>query len=247
MVLKVFTPGFADVSRIGPVDTAKKCALALRELSKRAIPTPRLFGYAQQGESAAILVETIMRVQWNSRTRTAAAESLSRLHRIELEPLSAELVALINRSAPNRHRILRGLTNLTSTLDTQYPRWHRSYPALAENVNNLLEGGELCTDMRTLVHGDFFSANLLQSPDGLRIIDWEMLALGDPTWDLGFLIGADRGLASREVDRVVSAYSSQRPVDTRVLLWHKKCWDAYWELRDVVRLMRTLEKARSPT
>jgi aminoglycoside phosphotransferase (APT) family kinase protein len=114
-------------------------------------------------------------------------------------------------------------------------------------VNELLESGEPRSDMRTLVHGDFFSANLLPGSDGLSIIDWEMLALGDPMWDLGFLIGADRGLPSREVDRVIATYGSQRPVDRPVLLWHKKCWDAYWGLKDLARQMRSFEISHSPT
>lgn len=242
MILKVFTPGFADVSKIGPVNTARKCALALSEMPKHAVPTPRLFGFAQQGECAAILVKKITPVPWNSNTRIEAAKSLARLHELQLCQLDDKLIDLIGRSAPNRCRTLLGLTELVLTLDMQHSHWRKAYPGLAETVSELLESGEPCSDMRTLVHGDFFSANLLLGSDGLSIIDWEMLALGDPMWDLGFLIGADRGLPSREVDRVIATYSSQRPVDTPVLVWHKKCWDSYWALRNLARQLRSCSK-----
>jgi aminoglycoside phosphotransferase (APT) family kinase protein len=53
-------------------------------------------------------------------------------------------------------------------------------------------GGDAPTSKRkTLVHGDYFSANILSVRDGLKIIDWETFGWGDPMWDLGFLIGAD--------------------------------------------------------
>ncbi|MEV5541591.1 phosphotransferase family protein [Saccharopolyspora shandongensis] len=41
---------------------------------------------------------------------------------------------------------------------------------------------------RTLVHGDFRNGNLIVGPDGLRaVLDWELVHLGDPMEDLGWL------------------------------------------------------------
>lgn len=85
--------------------------------------------------------------------------------------------------------------------------------------------------MQTLVHGDYFSANILPLADGLCIIDWETLALGDPMWDLGFLIGADRDLTHDEVESVIMEYERGAPVDRECLMWHKHRWDDFWNKR----------------
>ncbi|MBI3909566.1 MAG: phosphotransferase [Armatimonadetes bacterium] len=86
--------------------------------------------------------------------------------------------------------------------------------------------------LRTLVHGDYFSANILPTADGLRVIDWETFGYGDPMWDLGFLIGADRNLPADEVEAVVREYESLAPVVHRCLTWHRQRWSDYWKHRD---------------
>ena len=60
--------------------------------------------------------------------------------------------------------------------------------------NRTTGGGGPKAPVRTLVHGDYFSANILPVEDGLCVIDWETFGRGDPMWDLGFLLGADPGL-----------------------------------------------------
>ena len=93
-------------------------------------------------------------------------------------------------------------------------------------------GGEApSSGMRALVHGDYFSANILPVSDGLRIIDWETFGWGDPMWDLGFLIGADPGLPPDEVETVIAEYESTAPVKRDCLMWHKRRWDDFWEHR----------------
>jgi len=68
-------------------------------------------------------------------------------------------------------------------------------------------------DSKTLVHGDYFSANILPVTGGLRIIDWETFGWGDPMWDLGYLVGADRNLPEYEVEAVVTEYEKLAPVN----------------------------------
>ncbi len=83
----------------------------------------------------------------------------------------------------------------------------------------------------TLVHGDYFSSNILPVAEGLFVIDWETFGRGDPMWDLGFLIGADRGLMGGAVAAVVAAYESGAPVDRERLTWHQQRWSEYWMRR----------------
>ncbi len=84
---------------------------------------------------------------------------------------------------------------------------------------------------RTLVHGDYFSANLLPRPEGICVLDWETFGWGDPMWDLGFLIGADRGLPTGEVAATIEAYSSSAPLDRHQLDWHIRRWEQSWNER----------------
>ena len=83
--------------------------------------------------------------------------------------------------------------------------------------------------VRTLVHGDYFSTNLLPVADGLFVIDWETFGWGDPMWDLGFLLGADPGLEEDEVEAVIAQYGSGATVDRQRLMWHKRRWDGFWQ------------------
>jgi aminoglycoside phosphotransferase (APT) family kinase protein len=85
--------------------------------------------------------------------------------------------------------------------------------------------------LRTLVHGDYFSANILPVSDGLRIIDWETFGWGDPMWDLGFLVGADRDLPEDEVEVTISAYAENAQMDWDGLKWHRQHWSEFWQRR----------------
>lgn len=85
----------------------------------------------------------------------------------------------------------------------------------------------------TLVHGDYFSKNILPTSDGLCIIDWETFGWGDPMWDLGFLVGADRDLPVDDVERTISAYALHAPIDRVCLDWHRRRWRAFWSERDL--------------
>jgi len=86
-------------------------------------------------------------------------------------------------------------------------------------------------EARTLVHGDYFSANLLPAEAGVYVIDWETFGWGDPMWDLGFLIGADPGLEDCEVEAVIAQYEAGAPVDWQLLMWHRRRWADFWEKR----------------
>ena len=92
---------------------------------------------------------------------------------------------------------------------------------------------------RTLVHGDYFSANLLQRPEGICVLDWETFGWGDPMWDLGFLIGADRDLSTGEVEATIAAYSSSAPLDRHQLDWHRRRWEQSWIERARSRRSKT--------
>lgn len=92
---------------------------------------------------------------------------------------------------------------------------------------------------RTLVHGDYFSANLLPRQEGVCVLDWESFGWGDPMWDLGFLIGADGGLPTDEIATTIEAYASDAPLDRHQLDWHVRRWEQSWKERDAARRSKT--------
>ena len=238
VVLKVFNPGFVNVSGLGPVQNARKCALLLEELPRLSIPTPRLAGFAIRGESAAVISKKVAGTRWTGNTRVEAARILARLHEVTIEDLSDQLAVLIAKSCPNRGRVFRGVAGgvwPVQRLEDKMPDWRLKHPELARDIQALVDTGEPAPRRQTLVHGDYFSANLLLGPDGLRVIDWEMAALGDPMWDLAFLIGADKNLPQEEVNAVVQEYHKFSPVEPENLTWHKRSWDVYWSLDELVK------------
>jgi len=197
MVLKVYAPGFDDYSRLGPVDTARKHALALVELPAFGVPTPRRLGFASERDEAALVMEELGALPCTPAHRLEAARALARLHTVQLSDLSTEFADLISRSTPNRGRV------------GEVP----DEPPLRETA---------------LQHGDFFSVNLAPTAEGLRVLDWDLLALGDPMWDLGFLLSADKGVDEEEAAAVIAAYREFRPIDQKRLAWQQRCWATFW-------------------
>ena len=84
---------------------------------------------------------------------------------------------------------------------------------------------------KRLVHGDYFSKNILLVAGDLCVIDWETFGWGDPMWDLGFLIGADHDLTDEEVEAVIAEYGSRAAIDRHRLMWHKRRWSDFWKAR----------------
>ena len=231
IILKVYQAGFADDSGLRAGGVARKSALALSELRRFGVPTPDLIGHASKGEMAAIVYEKVQASPWTASTRLEAAESLAKLHRIAISEVGDELACLVRSSAPNRYRTLNGLRDYRD-LEESASNWRTEYVGLAGEIEWLLANGEPHSEMEALVHGDYFSGNLV-SGAGVRIVDWDLLALGDPMWDLGFLVGADRDVGEEEAAEVVAAYSRVAPVDKGVLSWHRRCWRAFWKLREL--------------
>ncbi|MFC1525593.1 phosphotransferase family protein [Candidatus Latescibacterota bacterium] len=179
---------------LGPSDTADKCRMAMSELHTHGIPTPAVVGYSADSGEAALLSSWIESTSWTAESRIAAAKALGRLHSLEAEQLSPALQSLLQVSDPREYRTT---------------------------------GGEAPpSGMQTLVHGDFFWKNLLPTDaDGsICVIDWETFGWGDPMWDLGFLLGADRNVSAREADLVIATYGRLRPIDYDCLQWHRDRW-----------------------
>jgi aminoglycoside phosphotransferase (APT) family kinase protein len=232
--LKVYNDSFDDYSKLGIVDTVKKNLLAFNEFAEYSIPMPKILGWVPLDGEIAILTEKVVTKKWNLETRLEAAKIIARLHNIDINRLSGDLSALIRKSTVNRARVFNGL-NLVSILDEKIPQWKWENPDLVRTIEELVESGEPFAATETLVHGDYFSSNILLDENGIKVIDWDLLSLGDPMWDLGFLIGADPHLMEEEIEATVCAYQTLRPINEYNLIWHKKCWLAFWQIQDLLR------------
>ncbi|MBN2074382.1 MAG: phosphotransferase [Dehalococcoidales bacterium] len=233
-ILKIYHEGYDDYSEIGVMRTAGKNVLSAKELNTGDIHIPEVTGYCLEGNTSAILYEKLIASEWNRETRIKTAKVLGGLHNISLGSLSDELKEDITGSKPNRDRIRNGVLNFPVTLDKNSPEWRRTYPELSHDANELKKNKEPFSAMITLVHGDFFSANILSVEDRIYIIDWDLLALGDPMWDLGFLVGADRDLEQVEVEAVIKEYRKHREIDNEILTWHIRCWKTFFKLRELL-------------
>jgi len=89
-----------------------------------------------------------------------------------------------------------------------------------------------------LVHGDFRLGNLIVGPDGLRaVLDWELVHLGDPLEDLGWLcvrawrFGAEPRVGGfGTVDDLVAAYEAESGtrIDRHALDWSEVLGTLKW-------------------
>jgi aminoglycoside phosphotransferase (APT) family kinase protein len=88
-----------------------------------------------------------------------------------------------------------------------------------------------------VVHGDFRLGNLMVGPEGLRaVLDWELVHVGDPLEDLGWLCtkawrfgGGPPVGGVGDYDQLIGAYEAAggRPVDREALHW----WEVFGTLR----------------
>jgi hypothetical protein len=237
-ILKIFSEGYDDYSEIGVMRMARKNVLAANELNAGILHIPGVTGYYLAEQTPAILYEKLSASEWNPGTRIKAAEVLAQLHNTAINSLSDDLRKDVTDSKPNKDRIRNGVLHFPEVLDNKKPGWRDSHPQLARDADELKNNEEPVSAMTTLVHGDFFALNILPAEDKIYIIDWDLLALGDPMWDLGFLAGTEKDLAQEEVDAVIKEYGKQREIDDEVLAWHMKCWKTYFKLRDIVDTIR---------
>jgi 5-methylthioribose kinase len=233
-ILKIYHEGYDDYSEIGVMRTARKNVLAAKELNTGVIHIPTVTGYYLEEKTSAILSEKLITSVWRPETRIKAAKTLGLFHNIALKSLSNDLQKEITDSRPNKDRIRNGVLHFPEALDEKTPEWRNMYPELSRDADELKNTEEPVSAMKTLVHGDFFSLNILFTEDKLYIIDWDLLASGDPMWDLGFLVGAEKNLGQEEVEDIIEEYGKYREVDDAVLAWHIRCWKTYFKLRELL-------------
>jgi aminoglycoside phosphotransferase (APT) family kinase protein len=211
-------------------------AAARRAAYRAGVPTPRVLasgnadgplGYPfilSEHVSGETLARRILRDDEfkDVRPRLAAAcgEILARIHAMDPSEIAG-----LPRVDPVEH--------LRARLDLYEPRpaFELAYAWLAAHRREA---------ETTVVHGDFRLGNLIVGPDGIRgVLDWELVHLGDPMEDLGWLCvrawrfggpGQVGGFGS--LAQLVEAYekASQRSVDQEAIRWWELWGTISWGL-----------------
>jgi 5-methylthioribose kinase len=107
--------------------------------------------------------------------------------------VGARLGALLggwHRETASRPELLAPFQDDTSFVQLRIDPFHRTviehHPELADPIEAVIE--RLMTRRTCLVHGDFSPKNMLVGADGLWVLDWEVAHVGDPDFDLAYLL-----------------------------------------------------------
>lgn len=167
------------------------------------------------------------------------ARAAARLHAVEIASFERHLPATtVERAAPDQ------LEHWAAVFERQRLEPH---PALV-HVIEWLRAHLPATPHVAVVHGDLRFGNLLHDGDRLTaLLDWEMVHLGDPNEDLGWVY---RDLwtpaAALPFEAFLDAYEAvaARPVDRTALRW----WQVFSELKhSVISLTATRSFADGAT
>lgn len=159
------------------------------EAMRVGVPVPRLYAYSvPDGDvdalgSAYVLMEMLPGEALPQRLLRDDAYA-------EIRPrLAYELgrtLARVHRMEPGHVVGLTDSDPIDSLFDAYLPTGPR-LPAL-DLAFRWLRENRIPSGRKTLVHGDFRNGNVLVEPNGIRaVLDWELVHLGDPMEDLGWL------------------------------------------------------------
>jgi thiamine kinase-like enzyme len=104
-------------------------------------------------------------------------------------------------------RLVEDYAAATRARDGEVPPAYEVAHAAAARIEAVpaLDGG-----IPVLCHDDLLPANFIDTPDGIRIVDWEYAGMGNPWFDLGnFAVNNELGAAEEEA--FLSAYLGTPP------------------------------------
>jgi aminoglycoside phosphotransferase (APT) family kinase protein len=123
------------------------------------------------------------------------------------------------------------------TVGEPHPTFELAFKWLAENRPP--------PSARTVVHGDFRLGNVIVGRDGLRaVLDWELVHLGDPMEDLGWMcvkawrFGSPLPVAGvGEYERLFEAYEAAGggPIDADVVRWWEVLGTLKWGIMCIMQ------------
>ena len=239
--------------------------LLLREAAAAGVPVPRVrwcedapavLGapfFVMDYVEGETLARRLLRDAEYAPARAALPEqlatALARVHAIDLDaPALGFLARPPAEASPAAVELARYESLFRALAPEPHPAFELALRWLAARLP--------ATDRRTLVHGDYRVGNVIFGPEGLRaVIDWEMVHVGDPMEDLGWLcvrawrFGADAnpvgGLADRA--RFFAAYerAGGRRVDPAAVRWWEVFGNLKWGIICIMQMQTFLAGVKS--
>lgn len=163
-------------------------AAALREAARAGVPVPDVVDSSGEAPRTDIGGSYLImgHVAGEAVPRRLFRDDRYRDARARMAYQMGRTLARIHTMAPERVPDLPRPEPLEDCFD-KYVRQGRPVPTLDLAFRWLFDNRPRFAQ-RTVVHGDFRTGNLLVTPEGLAaVLDWELVHLGDPMEDLGWL------------------------------------------------------------
>lgn len=174
-------------------DVAREARI-LSALEGTNVPTPRVYGVGNTGETPLVLMDFVdglvldqrpvaegLSLRHRHAIGLSLARTLAKVHAVDLDETG--LSDLASHKPYAQRQLTRWSTQWQQSKTRELPLLHELTDRLRANVP---EQHEL-----TLVHGDFHLRNVITSLDSgevAAVLDWELSTLGDPMADLGCLL-----------------------------------------------------------
>ncbi len=161
-------------------------ATAIKAAARAGVPVPNVVAHGTDPAAVGAPFIVMDRVEGETVPRRILRDEAYAEARPRLAERCGEILAQIHSIPAAEVEGLETtdpLPHLRSALDF----FDESSPAF-ELAMRWLEQNRPTTAPTTVVHGDFRNGNLMVTPDGISaVLDWELVRLGDPMEDLGYL------------------------------------------------------------
>lgn len=225
-------------------------AAAIETAAGVGVPEPRLYlsGDAHSAVGSDFMI--MERVEGETLPRRILRDSRFERARQSLAYQCGEILARIH-SIPTDDLPDLPLMDPLSSCEETLLSLPEPYPVLELGLRWLKVNQPPHTAATTVVHGDFRNGNLVIGDDGVRaVLDWEIVHLGDPAEDLGWLcVKAWRFGAKEPVggfgpyEQMLEGYAAGggRPVDLATVKWWETLGTLRWGLGCIGQARRHLD------
>lgn len=161
-------------------------ASAINAAARLGVPVPQVLMYSDDPRHLDAPFMVMTHVDGETRPRRILRDPEYDQLRSRLAERCGEILARIHAIPPSNIDGL-GSFDAMASLRSALDRFSPASPAF-ELAIRWLEQHRPSHDVATVVHGDFRNGNLLVGPEDVRaVLDWEIVHLGDPMEDLGYL------------------------------------------------------------
>ena len=162
-------------------------AAALIAARRAGIPEPELFVHGDDGQALGSPFMIMERLEGETIPRRILREAQYEAARRRFAFQCGEILARIHAISADQIPGLQPIDPLATCAET-LAGLDEPHPVLELGLRWLLVNPPEVRRANTVVHGDFRNGNLIIGEEGIRgVLDWEVVHLGDPAEDLGWL------------------------------------------------------------